>query len=60
MVCVKPAFNSKSSKGFSSLANLIASKMEDNDITAAIRLLISEDKPVNNSEETFIKLKEVI
>ena len=58
MVCVKPAFNSKSNKGSSSLANLIASKMEDGDSTAAIRLLISEDKPVYNSEETFIKLKE--
>ena len=58
MVCVKPAFNSKSNKGSSSLANLIASKMEDGDNTAAIRLLISGDKPVYNSEETFIKLKE--
>ena len=58
MVCVKPAFNSKSNKGSSSLANLIASKMEDGDIFAAIGLLISEDKPVYNSEETFIKLNE--
>ena len=32
--------------------------MEDGDITAAIRLLISEDKPKYNSEKTFIKLKE--
>ena len=58
MVCVKPVFNSKSNKGSSSLANLIASKIEDGDITAAIRLLISKDKAVYNSEETFIKLKE--
>ena len=32
--------------------------MEDGDIIAAIRLLISEDKPVYNSDETCIKLKE--
>ena len=55
---MKPAFNSKSNKGSRSLANLKASKMEDGDIIAAIRLLISEDKPVYNSDETCIKLKE--
>ena len=48
--CVKPAFNSKSNKGSSSLANLIASKMEDGNVTAAIRLLI-----VKTSQYTTLK-----
>ena len=39
-----------------SLASLIASKMEDGDVSSAIRLLHLEDKPVYNSDDIYQKL----
>ena len=39
-----------------SLAFLIASKMEDGDVSNAIRLLHSEDKPVYDSDDIYQKL----
>ena len=41
-----------------SLASLIASKMEDDDVFSAIRLLHSEDKPVYDSDDIYQKLIE--
>ena len=37
-----------------SLASLIASKMEDGDVSSAIRLLHSEDKPVYDSDDIIL------
>ena len=39
-----------------SLASLIASKMEDGDVSSVIRLLHSEDKPVYESDDIYKKL----
>ena len=39
-----------------SLASLIASKMEDGDVSCAIRLLHLEDKPVYDSDDIYQKL----
>ena len=39
-----------------SLASLIASKMEDGDVSSAIRLLHLEDKPVYNFDDIYQKL----
>ena len=39
-----------------SLASLTASKMEDGDVSGAIRLLNSEDKPVYDSDDFYQKL----
>ena len=39
-----------------SLASLIASKMEDGDVSSAIRLLHSENKPVYDSDDIYQKL----
>ena len=39
-----------------SLASLIVSKMEDGDVSGAIRLLHSEDKPVYDSDDIYQKL----
>ena len=40
----------------SSLANQISSKMEDGDVSGAIRLLCSDDKPVYDSSDVYDKL----
>ena len=41
-----------------SLANLVANEMKDDNTTAAIRLIFSEEKPVYDSEEVYVKLTE--
>lgn len=41
-----------------SLTKKISAKLEDGNVTAAIRLLCSEDKPVYDSNDVFIKLLE--
>jgi Reverse transcriptase (RNA-dependent DNA polymerase) len=51
-----PHHNSSKSHKTNSLANLISSKMEDGDVSGAIRLLYSEDKPVYDSSEVYGKL----
>ena len=38
-----------------SLASLVASKMKDGDVSSAIRLLHSEDKPVYDSDDIYQK-----
>ena len=41
-----------------SLANMVSAKMEDGDMSAATRLLCSNDKPIFDSAEVFEKLTE--
>jgi Reverse transcriptase (RNA-dependent DNA polymerase) len=42
--------------GTSTLANLVASKIEDGNISAAVRLLCSDDQLTNDSDEVFADL----